>query len=86
MTDSDTVNLVRVIAKRTPFLERAKELCAQRVLNTILRERQETTFYSIMCDATPDVSNLEQHVLLLRYLSQTAAIDIPIFIILKLTC
>ena len=47
------------------------ELCAQRVLNTILRERQETTFYSIMCDATPDVSNLEQNVLLLRYVSQT---------------
>ena len=48
------------------------ELCAQRVLNTILRERQETTFFSIMCDATPDVSNLEQNVLLLRYVGQTS--------------
>uniref|UniRef100_A0A3B4ZP78 DUF4371 domain-containing protein n=1 Tax=Stegastes partitus TaxID=144197 RepID=A0A3B4ZP78_9TELE len=47
------------------------ELCAQRVQNTILRERQETTFYSIMCDPTPDVSNLEQNVPLLRYVSQT---------------
>lgn len=27
-----------------------------------------------MCDATPDVSNLEQNVLLLRYVSQTSPV------------
>ncbi len=36
-------------------------LCAQRVLNNILSERQDATYYS------PDVSNTEQNVLLVRY-------------------
>lgn len=47
------------------------ELCAQRALNTILKQREETSFFSIICDATPDISNLEQNVLILRYVSQT---------------
>lgn len=47
------------------------ELCSTRVLNTILKERQDSAYFSIICDATPDVSNLEQNVLLIRYVHQS---------------
>lgn len=47
------------------------ELCGQRVLKTILNERQEAVYYSIIGDATPDISHREQNVLLLRYVHRT---------------
>uniref|UniRef100_H3ASL1 Uncharacterized protein n=1 Tax=Latimeria chalumnae TaxID=7897 RepID=H3ASL1_LATCH len=39
------------------------ELCGQHVLNTILT----TIYFSVICDATPDISHTEQNVLILRY-------------------
>uniref|UniRef100_H3A3S2 HAT C-terminal dimerisation domain-containing protein n=1 Tax=Latimeria chalumnae TaxID=7897 RepID=H3A3S2_LATCH len=44
------------------------ELCGQHVLNTILTERNETIYFSIICDATPDISHTEQNVLIVRYM------------------
>ena len=35
----------------------------------ILEERSEAKYYSIMVDATPDVSHDEQHSFVIRYLS-----------------
>uniref|UniRef100_H3BBS4 HAT C-terminal dimerisation domain-containing protein n=1 Tax=Latimeria chalumnae TaxID=7897 RepID=H3BBS4_LATCH len=43
------------------------ELCGQHVLNTILTERNEAIYFSIICDATPDISHTEQNVLIVRY-------------------
>lgn len=37
------------------------ELCSKRVLNTILEERRNA-----ICDSTPDISHIEQNVLLIR--------------------
>lgn len=45
------------------------ELCGQHVQNTILEERLQSIYFSIICDATPDISNVEQNTLLLRYVS-----------------
>uniref|UniRef100_H3AJL3 Uncharacterized protein n=1 Tax=Latimeria chalumnae TaxID=7897 RepID=H3AJL3_LATCH len=38
------------------------------VLNTILMERNEAIYFSITCDATPDISHTEQNVLIMRYM------------------
>lgn len=43
------------------------ELCGKRVLSSILKEREESVYYSVICDATPDISHTEQNVFLLRY-------------------
>ncbi|KAL6456301.1 hypothetical protein MHYP_G00348440 [Metynnis hypsauchen] len=43
------------------------ELCGKRVLNTILKEREDAIYYSVICDSTPDISHTEQNVLLVRY-------------------
>nr|XP_032834283.1 zinc finger MYM-type protein 1-like isoform X1 [Petromyzon marinus]XP_032834284.1 zinc finger MYM-type protein 1-like isoform X1 [Petromyzon marinus]XP_032834285.1 zinc finger MYM-type protein 1-like isoform X1 [Petromyzon marinus] len=43
------------------------ELCGKGVLSSILKEREESVYYSVICDATPDISHTEQNVLLLRY-------------------
>ena len=43
------------------------ELCEKRVLKSVLRERENAIYYSIICDATPDISHTEQNVLLIRY-------------------
>ena len=42
------------------------DLCAQRVLSSILGERQEAAYYSVLCDATPDASHTEQNVIMVR--------------------
>lgn len=41
-------------------------LCGQHVLNTILEERIKAIYFSVICDATPDTSHVEQNVLLFR--------------------
>lgn len=43
------------------------ELCGNHVLNKILEERLQSIYFSIICDATPDISHVEKNVLLLRY-------------------
>lgn len=42
-------------------------LCGDKVLKHILNERTESIYFSIIADATPDVSHQEQNVLILRY-------------------
>ncbi|XP_063308419.1 52 kDa repressor of the inhibitor of the protein kinase-like [Pelobates fuscus] len=42
-------------------------LCGKHVLNTILKEREKAIYFSVICDATPDVSHTEQNVIVLRY-------------------
>lgn len=46
------------------------ELCGKRVLNTILAEREDAIYYSVICDSRPDISHTEQNVLLVRYVHQ----------------
>lgn len=43
--------------------------CSDRVTQAISRERKDAKYYSIIVDATPDSSHLEQTVFILRYLS-----------------
>lgn len=42
-------------------------LCGDKVLKHILEERTESIYYSVIADATPDVSHQDQNVLILRY-------------------
>ncbi|CAH0390034.1 unnamed protein product [Bemisia tabaci] len=42
-------------------------LCGDKVLEAILDERLKTIYYGIIADATPDISKIEQNVLILRY-------------------
>jgi hypothetical protein len=37
-------------------------ICGPRVLKTILYERENAISYSVICDATPDISHTEQNV------------------------
>uniref|UniRef100_A0A3B1IJ48 TTF-type domain-containing protein n=1 Tax=Astyanax mexicanus TaxID=7994 RepID=A0A3B1IJ48_ASTMX len=46
------------------------ELCGKRVLSTILKEREDAIYYSVICDSTPDISHTEQNVILVRYVHQ----------------
>ena len=46
-------------------------LCGKHVLDKILLERREAIYFSIICDATPDVSHAEQNVLILRYVHKS---------------
>lgn len=41
----------------------------KKVLEEILKEREKTIYYSVICDATPDISHMEQNVILLRYVA-----------------
>nr|XP_004206907.1 52 kDa repressor of the inhibitor of the protein kinase-like [Hydra vulgaris] len=41
--------------------------CAKKVLDVILSEREAAKFYSILVDATPDSTHMEQTVFILRY-------------------
>lgn len=45
-------------------------LCGKKLLKTILHQREESVFYGIIVDATPDISHQEQNVLILRYVFQ----------------
>ena len=52
-------------------------ICGAYVLEAILEERREATYYSIICDATPDISHKEQNVIMLRYVhKQNEELDI----------
>jgi len=42
-------------------------LCGEKILRTVLDQRQEAIFYGLIVDATPDISHEEQNVLILRY-------------------
>ena len=44
-------------------------ICSSVVKSKISEERSEAKYYSIMVDATPDVSHDEQHSFVIRYLS-----------------
>lgn len=41
-------------------------MCGRRVLKSILKE--DAIYFSVMCDATSDISHTEQNVVLIRYL------------------
>lgn len=61
------------IEKNTLLLERLLDVTihlASRNLNSILAEREEAIYYSVICDSTPDISHTEQNVLLLKYVHQ----------------
>ena len=45
-------------------------LCGEKVFKVILEEREETIYYGLIVDATPDVSHQEQNVFILRYVTQ----------------
>lgn len=51
-------------------------LCGNKVINTILKQRENAIYYSIIADATPDVSHQEQNVLILRYVSQNEKTEV----------
>lgn len=51
------------------------KLCGKRVLKTILQEREDAIYYSVICDATPDISHTEQNVVLLRYMKYDKETD-----------
>ncbi|OCT57850.1 hypothetical protein XELAEV_18002940mg [Xenopus laevis] len=42
-------------------------LCGPHVLNAILSERQEAIYFTVTCDASPDISHTKQNVIVLRY-------------------
>lgn len=48
------------------------DVCGKRVLKTILKDREDAIYFSVICDATPDLSHTEQNVLLLRYAKHDA--------------
>lgn len=43
------------------------KLCGRRVLDTILKEREEAIYFSVICDAIPDISHTERNVVLISY-------------------
>lgn len=44
------------------------ELCAGQVVSHVLKEREEAKYFTILVDATPDSSHVEQTIFILRYL------------------
>lgn len=44
------------------------EVCGKQVVNKILSERQHAKYYTILVDATPDLTHEEQFTFILRYL------------------
>ena len=46
-------------------------LCSEEVKSKILQECDAAKYYSILVDATPDVSHDEQHSFVIRYLVQS---------------
>lgn len=51
-------------------------MCWDKFMKTILKERENTIYYSIIADATPDVSHQVQNVLILRCVSQNEKTEI----------
>lgn len=47
-------------------------VCAQHVRQTILEELMKVKYYSIIVDATPDCSHVEQTTFILRYILLSA--------------
>ena len=48
------------------------EICGEHVISEILKEREKAKYYSVLVDATPDSSHLEQTTFILRYLNFNA--------------
>lgn len=46
------------------------DICAGRIVEVILKEREEAKYYSIIVDATPDSALVEQTTFVLRYLNR----------------
>jgi len=51
-------------------------VCGNKVMKIILEQRENAIYYSIIVDATPDVSHQEQNVLILRYVSQNEKTEV----------
>lgn len=51
------------------------DLCAQHVVSAILKEREESKYYSIIVDATPNCSHVEQTSFVLRYVHYKSEIE-----------
>ncbi|XP_044141441.1 52 kDa repressor of the inhibitor of the protein kinase-like [Bufo gargarizans] len=47
-------------------------ICGKHVLDTILSERRNAIYFSLICDATPDISHTEQNVIVLRYVHRNS--------------
>ncbi len=47
-----------------------KSVREEKVLKEILKERENGIYYSVICDATPDISHVEHNVILLRYIAK----------------
>lgn len=44
-------------------------------MKRILKERKDSIYYSVICNATPDISHTEQNVVLIRYVSYNKETD-----------
>lgn len=44
-------------------------------MRTILKEREDAIYFSVICDATPDISHTEQNVVLIRYVRYNKETD-----------
>lgn len=44
-------------------------------MRTILKETEDAIYFSVICDATPDISHTEQNVVLIRYVRYNKETD-----------
>ncbi|KAG8444242.1 hypothetical protein GDO86_009431 [Hymenochirus boettgeri] len=49
------------------------DICGNHILDAILSERKEAIYFSIICDATPDISHTEQNVIIIRYVHRDSS-------------
>lgn len=61
-------------------------MCAAQVINKILEEREQSRYYSVIVDATPDSAHVEQTAFLIRYVNLTDKENQPYQVEEKLLC